>query len=35
MSIKSFNNQATEDIFYGENSKRARKTVEQQAWPVA
>jgi len=35
MSIKSFSNQATEDIFYGANTKRARKAIEQRAWAVA
>jgi proteic killer suppression protein len=33
--IRSFNNQATEDIFNGVNSKSARSTCPQSLWRVA
>ena len=33
--IRSFKNQATEDIFDGNNSKSARKLCRQEIWKVA
>lgn len=33
--IKSFKNKGTKDIFYGENSKLARKTCPQNLWQIA
>lgn len=33
--IVSFKNQATEDIFHGENTRRARQLCPIGAWPVA
>lgn len=35
MAIKSFANQATSDIFFGLNTKKARKQVEKQFWVMA
>jgi toxin HigB-1 len=35
MSIKSFANQGTEDIFYSRNTQKARKQVDMKAWPSA
>ena len=33
--IRSFKDPGTEDIFYGKNSKAARRTCPQQLWKVA
>ncbi|MEM7739032.1 MAG: type II toxin-antitoxin system RelE/ParE family toxin [Deinococcota bacterium] len=33
--IRSFKNSGTEDIFYGENTKAARKTCPETIWRVA
>jgi len=33
--IQSFKNKGTEDIFYGENSKVARKTCPRSLWKIA
>jgi len=35
MSIKTFANKATENIFLGENTQAARKAVDKNVWPVA
>ncbi len=32
--IQTFHDQATEDVFYGEDSKRARKTFPKELWSV-
>lgn len=33
--IRSFKNQGTDDIFYGKNTKAARRTCPRNLWPVA
>lgn len=35
MAIQSFNNQGTEDVFFGRNTAKARRQVEKQFWPQA